>query len=195
MRDHFVVAIEEEAMRDGESVAQGRCEHAGSRGGAHERKGVEGNADGATVGALIDDNVDDVVLHRGIEAFLHDTAHPVDLVNEKDVALLEVGEQSGKVGAFLENRAGGMVDFDPHLVRDDVRERRLAQARRAIEQHVVEGLAALTGGLDGEKHLIDNEPLPCEFADSGRTQGALDESVLPFLFRGDQSRVFFSCGV
>jgi hypothetical protein len=41
----------------------------------------------------------------------------------------------------------------PEFVGDDVGERRLAQAGRAVEQHVIERLAARLGGLDGDSRL------------------------------------------
>ena len=56
---------------------------------------------------------------------------------------LEVGEDRREVARTLEHRPGGLAQVHAHLARDDVRERRLAQARRAEEQHVVERLAAL----------------------------------------------------
>jgi hypothetical protein len=40
-----------------------------------------------------------------------------------------------------------------HFARDDVRERRLAQARRPVEQHVIERLLALPRGLDEDRKL------------------------------------------
>jgi hypothetical protein len=49
---------------------------------------------------------------------------------------------------------GRIDDLHVHLARHDLRERRLAEARRAVEQRVVEGIAALLGRLDE-----DPEPL------------------------------------
>ena len=67
----------------------------------------------------------------------------MDLVDEQHVARLEVREQRGEVAGPLEHRARGLAQVHADLVRDDVRERGLAEARRAEEQHVVERLAAL----------------------------------------------------
>ena len=66
----------------------------------------------------------------------------MDLVDEQHVLRLEVGEHRGEVARALEHRAGGLAQVDAELARDDVRERGLAQARRAEQQHVVERLAA-----------------------------------------------------
>ena len=44
---------------------------------------------------------------------------------------------------FSIDGSGGDADRRVHLAGDDVGQRRLAQTRRAVEQHVVERLAAL----------------------------------------------------
>ena len=71
----------------------------------------------------------------------------MDLVDEQHVVRLQVGQQRGQVAGALDHRAGGLAQVDAQLVGDDVRERGLAQARRAEDQHVVERLAALARGL------------------------------------------------
>jgi hypothetical protein len=71
----------------------------------------------------------------------------VDFVDEQHVVRFEVGQDGGQVAGALEHRAGGLAQVDAHFGGDDVGQRGLAQARRAEEQHVVERLAALAGGL------------------------------------------------
>ena len=78
----------------------------------------------------------------------------VDLVDEEHAARLERGEQRGDVALALERRAGGLHERHAELVGDDLRQRRLAQAGRAGEQHVVERLAARDGRLDGDRELL-----------------------------------------
>jgi hypothetical protein len=78
----------------------------------------------------------------------------VDLVDEQHVVGLEVGEQRGQVAGALQHRAGGLAQVDAHLGGDDVGQGGLAQARRAEQQHVVEGLAALPGRLDEDLQLV-----------------------------------------
>ena len=67
----------------------------------------------------------------------------MDLVDEQHVARLQVGEQRGEIAGPLEHRTGGLAQVHAELVRDDVRERGLAQPGRPEDQHVVERLAAL----------------------------------------------------
>ena len=73
--------------------------------------------DGAGAGPLPDDDVDLEVLHRRIEDLLDGPVEPVDLVDEEDVALLQVREDGGHVGLALQRRPGGGDDVDAHLQR------------------------------------------------------------------------------
>ena len=72
----------------------------------------------------------------------------MDLIHEQDVVLRQIGEQGGQIAGLFNGRTGGDADVDPHLVGDDVGQGGLAQTRRAVEQHVVQGLIAHLGGLD-----------------------------------------------
>ena len=121
--------------------------------GAHEREGIEGNAHRPGARPLVDHDVDDVVLHRGVEILLHFRRQTVDLVDEEHVAFLQGSQQAGEVAGAVQDGTGSDLHVDPHLVGDDVRQRRLAQARRAVEKRVVQRLAAHLGCLD-----IDAEP-------------------------------------
>ena len=82
----------------------------------------------------------------GIQHFLDDGTQAVDLVDEQHVARLEVREQRREIARPLEHRTRGLVQGHAELVRDDVRERGLAEAGRPEEQRVVERLAAAARG-------------------------------------------------
>jgi hypothetical protein len=62
----------------------------------------------------------------------------MDLVDEQHVARLEIRDDGDEVARLLQRRAGGRAHAGVHLVRDDVRERGLAEAGRTEEQHVIE---------------------------------------------------------
>ena len=68
----------------------------------------------------------------------------MDLVDEEHLALLQVRSASPARSPGF-SITGPAVGADRHaqLVGDDVRQRRLAEAGRAVEQHVIERLAAL----------------------------------------------------
>ena len=93
-------------------------------------------------GPFADHDVDLEILERRIQDLLDDRRQPVDLVDEQHVVRLEVGQQRREVAGALEHRPRRLAQVDAELVRDDVRQRRLAEARRAEQQHVVERLAA-----------------------------------------------------
>ncbi len=97
----------------------------------------------------------------------------MDLVDEEQVALLEAGEQAGEVGGFFDDRAGGDAHVAAHLGAEDEGERGLAQAGRAAEQDVVEGLAAGAGGADHDLEALDGLGLAGEVGKRERAQRGL----------------------
>ena len=134
-----VVVVEPE--RHAEAVAQRRRQQAGARRRADQRERRQVERQRARGRALAHDDVDAEVLERRVEDLLGGAAHAVDLVDEEHVARLERREDRRDV-LLLDRRAGDRADADAELLANDVREARLAEARRAGEQHVVERLAA-----------------------------------------------------
>ncbi len=125
-----------------------------------------------------------VVLERRVEDLLDHRAQAVDLVDEEDVVGLEVGEDRGEVAGALEHRAGGLAQVHAHLARDDVRERRLAEPRRAEEERVVEGFLAVAGGGDEDLELLADLGLADVFGELAWAKRAL---LALFLRRGRPS--------
>ena len=78
----------------------------------------------------------------------------MDLVDEQHVAGLQAGEDRRQIADALDRRPGGDAHADLHLGGDDVGERRLAEAGRAVQQHVVERLAALPRRLDADRDVV-----------------------------------------
>jgi hypothetical protein len=122
--------VELEARDDAEAVAQRLGEQAGAGRGAHQRERRQVEPDRARGRAVADHQVELEVLHRGIEDLLDGHLQAVDLVDEQDVARLEVGQDRGEVAGLRDHRAGGHPEADAKLGRHDLGERRLAQARR-----------------------------------------------------------------
>src|SRR4029453_17779794 len=152
--------IELEACNDAEAVAQWIGEHPGASGGADQRKRRQVELEAARRRALADHDVDLEILERRVEDFLDDSGEPVDLVDEQHVVRFEVREQRGKITGALEHGPRRLPQVDAELVRDDVRQRRLAEARRAEQQHVVERFLALLRRLDENRQLAANLLLP-----------------------------------
>ena len=75
---------------------------------------VNGGSVSSTVrapGPLADHEVELPVLHRGIQDLLDGRRHPVDLVDEEDVARREVRQERREVARLLEDRARGDADL------------------------------------------------------------------------------------
>ena len=64
-----------------------------------------------------------------------------------------------------------------HLARDHVRERGLAEARRAVEQHVVERLAALARRAHEHAQVLAQLVLADELVERARAQAVLDAAL------------------
>ena len=62
--------------------------------------------------------------------------------------------------AFGQRRAVGDKYLCPHLVCDHMSQRRLSEARRPVQQHVIDRLLTRPGGLDGDTKLADQRFLP-----------------------------------
>ena len=67
----------------------------------------------------------------------------MNLVDEKHIALLQIGQQGGQIAGLFNGGAGGNADLHAHLLRHNTGQRGLAQTRRAVEQDVIHRLAAL----------------------------------------------------
>src|SRR5665811_1448731 len=143
-----------EPLPDAEAVAQRCREQARARGGADERERLYLHADATRRRALSDHDVDLIVLHRRVEDLLDGGVEAVDLVDEENVALLEVGEQAGDVDLALERRPGRGVHADAELGGDDAGQRGLAEAGRPGDEHVVERVAAVASGLHEDLELL-----------------------------------------
>ena len=118
-----------------------RCgEQAAARRGSDEREGIKVDLNAPRCGAAINHYVNAIVLHGRIKVFLDHGAQAVDLVDEEDVVGFERGEQARQIAGFVEHGAGRHFESDAQFVGDDVRQCRLAQSGRPVEQRVVERL-------------------------------------------------------
>jgi len=86
----------------------------------------------------------------------------VYLVDEKHVAGVEVGQQSGQVARLVQHGTRCDAQLRVHFVGDDVGKGRLAQSRGAVQQYVVERIAAHERRLDENMEVVDDLVLPGE---------------------------------
>ncbi len=141
-RLHRLRVVEIQAIRRRRSgPARVPSQHRQAGGGADDGERRQLQSDRARAGPLADHDVEREVLHRRIEHFFDGASQAVDLVDEQHVAGCRLVRIAARSPAAFDGRTGGDLQVDAHLVRQDVRQRGLAQAGRAVEQDVVERLA------------------------------------------------------
>src|ERR1700761_7675193 len=94
----------------------------------------------------------------------------MNFIDKEHVALFEVGEQRGEVAGLGDYRTGSGAETDTKLPRNDLRQRRLAEARRPDEQHVIERFAAAASSFDEYAEIFAGLLLPDEFGQPQRPQ-------------------------
>ena len=157
-------------LADREAIAQRRREQTAASRRADDRHRAELHVDRAGVHALAERDVDPKILHRRVHELLDRLWQPVDLVDEEDRALLGVGEVGEQVLGRGERGAAGDLEADVQLAGDARGEGRLAEPRRAVEQHVPERLPAVGGRLDGDLDPLADVALADDVADPLGTQ-------------------------
>ena len=143
----FLRGVKLQPEADAEAIPQGRGEHARPGGGADEGEFGQIQPDRAGRGALADHDVQGVILHGGIEHFLHGMAQPVDFVDKQHVACGQIGENGGQIPRALNGGAAGDSNIVAHFRGDNARQGGFAQAGRAVEQNMIQRLLPGQGGL------------------------------------------------
>ena len=153
-----------------EPVAQRPRQHPRPRGGADEREALEREVHRPPADAAFRRVIDAEILQRGIQELLDDLGEPVHLVDEQHVAGVHLREHHHQVALACDRRPAREPDRRLHLVPDDVGEGGLAEPRRPVEQHVVQRLAALEGGLERDAELLADGLLPNALVEPLRAQ-------------------------
>ena len=182
-------AVELQAVHDAEAVAERRREEPRPGGGPDEGEGREVQLQGARGRALADHDVDLAVLHRRVEDLLDGRVQAMDLVEEEHVPPLEVGQEGGEVRAAFDDRARRLAEVRLHLVGDDVGEGGLAEARRAEDEDVVEGVPARPRGLDEEAELLAHRGLADVFVQPPGADAPFEQLLAALRLRGDDAVV------
>ena len=155
---------------DAEAGEQRRAQQSAARGRADEREARQIQPHAARVRSLVNDDVELEILHRRIEIFLNGFLETVNLVNEQHIAFLKVGEQTGEVAGFFNGRAAGGLEVGTHGFGENVGDGGFAEAGRPVEQDMVERLAALLGGGDGDLQPLLHLRLAGEIGKEGGAQ-------------------------
>ena len=107
------VIVEMQAREDAEAVAQRRGQQAGAGGRADQGERRQVDPHRARRRPLADHQVELELLQRRIEDLLDRGRQAVDLVDEQDVARLQVGQQRGEVAGARDHRPGGQRGSRP----------------------------------------------------------------------------------
>ena len=167
-----------QAEHDAETVAQGTGQQTGARRGADEGEARQVEADGARRRALPHHDVEGEVLERRVEHLLHHAVQTVDLVDEQDVALLEIREDGSEVARALDGGPARGLDVGAQLVGHHRGERGLAKPRRPREQDVVHHIAARLGRFDEDGERLLDLRLTQVVAETLRAQAAIEREIV-----------------
>ena len=155
-----------------------RREQTRPRGRADERKALQPHLDRPRTRTLADHDIDLVILERRVQNLFDDRRHPMDLVDEQHVAWRKVGHDADQIARLLNRRPRRGADRRAHLVADHVGQRGLAEARRTVQQHVIERLAALPGRRDRHLEVLADAVLPDVLVQPARAKARLVLRVL-----------------
>ena len=103
---------------------------------------------------MINDDVQLEVLHGRVEILFNGLVKAVDFVNEQDISLFQVGQDTRQVSDFFDRRAAGGFQSCAHLMSHDAGQGGLAQSGRATEKNVVENILTLLRSLNGYLQTI-----------------------------------------
>ena len=101
----------------------------------------------------------------------------------------EVGDDADQVARLFDRRPRGRADRHAHLVADDVGQRRLAEPRRSVQQHVIERLAALFRGGDRDVQIFADAILADVLVEQARAQAGFVLRVFVHARGGHQAVV------
>ena len=119
----------------------------------------------------------------------------MDLVDEEDVALLEVGEEGGEVAGPRDHRTRGGAEIDAELAGNDLRQRRLAEARRPDEEDMVERLVPRARGIDEDLEVRAGLGLADEIGEELRAERRVRRVVVAGLGRDDAAHGISSSSI
>ena len=154
---------------DAETGPERRSQQAAAGRSADERERTQGNLHATGTRTLVDHDIDAIVFHGRIEILFHNGAQAVDFVNKEHVSFFKGSQQSGQVTRFVENRSGSNLQVDTQFRSDDMGQRGLAQARRAVEQDMVERLAPEQRRFHEDLEVFEHLFLPGELFEILRT--------------------------
>src|SRR5277367_2939795 len=131
----------------------------------------------ARAGALPDDQVDTEILHRGIENFFERRLQAMNFIEKEKIPRVKRREYGREIAFFFEERPGADFDRRTHFIGEDLRERGLPEAGWPVEQHVIERVATIAGGIHGDFQVFFYARLADEVFNLLRADGGVEARV------------------
>ena len=110
----------------------------------------------------------------------------MNLIDEQHVPGLQPSQDGRHIPSPLDGRAGGDLDVHPHFMGDDVAQSGLAQARRSVDDDVVQGLVTDRRSLDGDAQIVLDLGLPDKIGQPPGPQRRVQALVVGLNLSGDQ---------
>ena len=102
----------------------------------------------------------------------------MDFVDKEDVLRLEGGEDGGHIPGPLNGRAGSNLDVHSHFLGNDVGQGGFAQARRPVEDDMIQRLPPQLGRLDANGQIILDLGLAHELRQLAGAQGKIQVFII-----------------
>jgi hypothetical protein len=118
------------------------------------------------------------IFHGRVEDFFDHVRQAVNFVDEKNVALLQIGEQRCQVTGAFYDRAGRTFEVDAHFQGDDVRQRGFPESWRTAEQDVIDGITPMPRRFNQDAEIFLDLLLTDVLIQCGRTQTGFQERFI-----------------
>src|ERR1700733_5778858 len=135
MRDEQQVfwRIKFQPVHNSKPRTQRRHDQSGARRRANQRELIQLIGMHARPGPLPDNQIHAKILHRGIQNFLQRRLQAMNLIQKEKILRLERCKDRRQVAFLLQQRPRTHFDRRTHLVRQNLRQGRLSQARRPVQ--------------------------------------------------------------
>ena len=101
----------------------------------------------------------------------------MDLIDEEDVALPELGQDRREVSRSFQRRTRGDMKLHLAFGGDDSREGRLAESRRASEEQMIDHLGTASRRLQDNLEVLLQFSLTDELVERPRSETAINRIV------------------
>ena len=109
----------------------------------------------------------------------------MNFIDKKNVVLFQIRQKRRQIARPLNRRSARDTEIHAELIGDDIRQRRLAQPRRPVEQHMIQRLFTRTRRFDVHGYIFAQIRLPDIFFQHFGAKRLLPRVFPRFLTRHD----------